>query len=149
MITKQNLPAGYEPYEKVKICSNYLGGETFILAVDDVLPILVGKGNKPQIWIQAISDVATKSFVQLVEASIPLFPFVRVIAEDGVISVIFNGQKIISMQPQDDGVIDIFQMDFSPIGFNIVGDSNHLRAGGIEFSSSTFSGVGTFIGFTL
>lgn len=149
MITKANLPQGYIPYAKIKLCSNSLSGSTFILSVDDVLPLLVGKGNKPQIWIQAIADVNKKSFVQIVESSIPLFPFVRVTTESGVVLVFVNDQVIMSIRPESDDEVNIFQIDLRPIGLNIVGDDKSLRSGGVEFSNSTFSGVGTFMGFSL
>ncbi|HBP0045303.1 TPA: hypothetical protein L5P36_006139, partial [Pseudomonas aeruginosa] len=149
VITKSNLPKGYIPYSKVKLCSNLLSGSTFILSVDEVLPLLVGKGNKPQIWIQAIADANMKSFVPIVESSIPLFPFVRVTTESGVVLVFVNDQVIMSIRSEVDDEINIFQMDLRPIGLNIVGDEKSLRSGGMEFSNSTFSGMGTFMGFSL
>ncbi|HHH9511512.1 TPA: hypothetical protein ACP32V_005582 [Pseudomonas aeruginosa] len=149
MITKSNLPKGYIPYSKVKLCSNLLSGSTFILSVDEVLPLLVGKGNKPQIWIQAIADANMKSFIPIVESSIPLFPFVRVTTESGVVLVFVNDQVIMSIRSEVDDEINIFQMDLRPIGLNIVGDEKSLRSGGMAFSNSTFSGMGTFMGFSL
>jgi hypothetical protein len=149
MITKENLPQGYVPYERVKLCSNHLSGSTFILSVDEVLPLLIGKGSKPQIWMQAISDVKNKAFVQIVESSIPLFPAVRVTTESGIVLVFVNDQIIMSIRSISDDEIDIFQLDLRPIGLNLVGDEDSLRAGGMEFSRSTFSGVGTFMGFSL
>lgn len=149
MITKSHLPKGYTPYARIRLCSNLLSGSTFILSVDEVLPLLVGRGNKPQIWIQAIADVGMKSFVQIVESSIPLFPFVRVTTESGVVLVFVNDQVIMSIRSESDDEINIFQIDLRPIGLNIVGDEKSLRSGGVEFSNSTFSGVGTFMGFSL
>ncbi|MBN0252312.1 hypothetical protein JTL41_33525, partial [Pseudomonas aeruginosa] len=111
--------------------------------------LLVGKGNKPQIWIQAIADANMKSFVPIVESSIPLFPFVRVTTESGVVLVFVNDQVIMSIRSEVDDEINIFQMDLRPIGLNIVGDEKSLRSGGMEFSNSTFSGMGTFMGFSL
>ncbi len=120
-----------------------------MFSVGDVLPVLVGKGNKPQIWIQAISDLEHKSFVQVVESSIPLFPFVRVTTESGAVLVSVGNQVIMSVRPELEDEVNIFQLDLRPIGLNIVGDKNSLKAGGAEFSGSTFAGAGTFMGFSL
>lgn len=147
MITKSNLPKGYIPYSKVKLCSNLLSGSTFILSVDEVLPLLVGKGNKPQIWIQAIADANMKSFVPIVESSIPLFPFVRVTTESGVVLVFVNDQVIMSIRSEVDDEINIFQMDLRPIGLNIVGDEkiSSFRRHGIQ--QQHFFWDGNFYGF--
>lgn len=149
MITKLPLPEGFQSYNIMRLCSNTLIGGAHILSVGDVLPLVIGVGSKPLIWMQAISDVKKKNFISIVESSIPQLSTVRVTVESGALVVTVKGHKVLSVREINKEEIDIFQMDLRPIGFNIFGDQEKLQAGGMQLSKNTFSGGGTFMGFTL
>lgn len=149
MITKSSLPNGFRPYDIINICSNRLLGGSYILSFGEVLPVLLGRGSKPLIWIQALSDVKEAAFLQVVEESIPLFPTVRVEAEKDSLLVTVSNSRVLVVRQIDEKTIEIPEIDLRPVGFNLHGDRNKLNAGGLEFSNNTFSGGGTFIGFSL
>ena len=145
MITKSNLPDSYHPYGRLTLCSNLLIGGGHLIQIDDILPLLVGKGEIPQIWLQAPTDIARKTFTQLVIASVAAHPAILLNFDSGVLSVSAGGKSMLRVRETgpDEAMVDL--LDLRPVGFNIVGDEKCLTAGGVKMSGNTISGGGTFL----
>lgn len=147
MITRENLPKSYSPYETLVVCSNTLSGGGHILAIGDALPILVGKGEKPQIWLQALSNPDKNEFVTIVEASISKHPAVKVLEENGAINIHVGGTNVLSVKVLSDTSAEVFFLDLRPLGINLYGSNSELKVGNSTFSGNSFAGGGTMIGF--
>lgn len=145
MITKGNLPVAYQPYGRLTLCSNLLIGGGHLIQIGDILPLLVGKGEIPQIWLQAPTDIAGQTFTQLVIASVAAHPAILLNFEGGILSVSAGGKSILRVRGvgPDEAIVDF--LDLRPVGFNIVGDKESLNAGGMKMSRNTISGGGTFL----
>lgn len=147
MITRDKLPKSYTPYSTLTVCSNILLGGSNILAIGKVLPILVGKGEKPQVWLQARSDPKNSKFVTIVEASISKHPAVKVFEDNNVLNISVAGTNILSVKASDENSAEILLLDLRPLGLNVYGNESQLQAGGSTFTQNTFSGGGTLIAF--
>ncbi|WP_067609836.1 hypothetical protein [Marinobacter sp. UBA4489] len=146
MITKDKLPEGFTPYPSLVVCSNTISGGGHIVAVGETLPLLIGKGDKPKIWLQAVQNAKTNSFVTIVEASISKHPSVKVYEETDHLRIVISGEVVLSVisPSSEEAIID--KLDFRPIGLNMVGDNSSLMVGGSVFSGNSIHGGGTFIG---
>jgi len=147
MITLKNLPEDYQPYTSLTICSNTLLGGGHIVAVGETLPIVIGKGVKPQIWLQAMSAPNSKEFVSIIESSVSKHPAVEVLEEEGAIVVTIQGSKVLVVKAVSDQAATVLQLDLRPIGLNLFGDQSSLTAGGSTLSNNTMSGGAVLIGF--
>jgi len=147
MITRNNLPENYQPFDTLIICSNTLKGGGHLVAVGDTLPLVIGKGEKLKVWLQALANAQKNEFVLIVEESISKHPAVKVYEEAGVLNVMISGEIILSVEEKSSDSAVISKLDFRPIGLNLFGDANSLNAGGGIFSGNTMSGGGTLIGF--
>lgn len=147
MITRENLPTSYKPYETLVICSNSMLGGGHIVSVGDVLPLVIGKGEKPQIWLQAISNPETKEFVSIIEASVSKHPAVEILEKDGSIEVTIQDSKILLVRAESENKAVVSHLDLRPIGLNLVGNASSLSVGGSTFSGNSMSGGGVLIGF--
>lgn len=147
MITRDTLPEAYKPYQKLTVCSNVLIGGGHLVALGEVLPLLVGSGESPTVWLQAPTDQTGKSYVPLVLASVASHPAVTVISNRQGLTVSVGGVPVIHVAQVDSESAVIDLLDLRPIGLNIFGDGTSLTAGGASFSQNTFSGVGTLIAF--
>jgi len=147
MITRTTLPSTYKPYQTLTICSNKLIGGGHIGVLGEVLPLLIGKGEGPTIWLQAPTDKGGKCYIPLVTASVASHPAVGVVSSNDSLTVSVGGVPVISVKQldQDSAVIDF--LDLRPVGLNIYGNAAALTAGGTTFSQNTFSGGGTLIAF--
>lgn len=147
MITRENFPTSYKPYETLVICSNSMLGGGHIVSVGDVLPLVIGKGEKPQIWLQAINNLETKEFVSIIEASVSKHPAVEILEKDGSIEVTIEDNKILVVRAESENKAVVSHLDLRPIGLNLVGNASSLSVGGSTFSGNSMSGGGVLIGF--
>lgn len=147
MISRNSLPTNYQPYDKLTICSNTLLGGGHVIAVGEILPIVIGKGTKPQIWLQAMSAPNSKEFVSIIESSVSKHPAVEVIEMDGSIIINIQGIKVLVVKANSDNSALVSQLDLRPIGLNVYGNQSSLTAGGSTFSGNTMSGGAVLIGF--
>ena len=107
MITRDNLPKSYSPYEKLVVCSNTLSGGGHILAIGEVLPVLVGKGEKPQVWLQALSNPDKSEFIIIVEASISKHQAVKVFEDNGVLNIHVGSTSVLSVRVTGEDIAEI------------------------------------------
>ena len=145
--TLKNLPDSFETYNILKICSNTLTGGGHVLAVGEVLPIIIGRGEKPKIWLQALNDPIKKEFVLIVENSISKHPSVKVTETDNTISITIQQTKILSVKNISDNSAEVDFIDLRPIGFNLYGDSSSMNVGNSSFTGNSMHGVNVLVGF--
>jgi hypothetical protein len=147
MITIKNLPESYTPYNTLVVCSNTLTGGGNIVAVGDILPLVVGKGDKPKIWLQALADPKTKEFITIVDASISKHPSIKVFEQDDALKIIVSSTVVLSVKATGEDSVEIDNLDMRPLGLNLYGTKTELRVGTNTFSGNSMSGGGTLIGF--
>jgi hypothetical protein len=147
MITKDNLPKSYTPYKTLVVCSNTLSGGGNILAIGEVLPVLVGKGEKPQVWLQALSNPDKNEFITIVEASISKHQAVKVFEDSDALNIHVGGTNVLSVRVIGDDSAEVFSLDLRPLGINLHGNNSVLKVGNSTFSRNSFAGRGTMIGF--
>lgn len=149
MITQDNKPKNYTPLDILKICSNIISDGGHLVAIGDVLPILIGKGEKPKVWLQAIADAKSNTFVSIVEESISKHPNVKVFENDGYLTIMVAEKVVLGVKMTGDNTANIDKLDFRPIGLNMYGDSESLNIDDSSFSGNFMSGGGTLIGFAV
>lgn len=145
MITKDHLPPTYLPYQQLTLCSNLLIGGGHLIQTGNALPLLIGKGPTPQVWLQAPTDPSGKAFAPLVSASVATHPAVSVSSESGALRVYAGGTLVLRVRQINDQQAEVDELDLRPIGFNIFGNKSSLTAGGMHMSGNAVSGGGTFL----
>lgn len=147
MITRNNLPETFRPYERLVFCSNVLIGGGHLLVVGEIVPLVIGGGEQPQVWLQAPATAEAKEYVLLIEASVSKHPAVNVISGSEGLAVTVGGTRVLRVKQITEQSAEVDLLDLRPIGFNVQGNSSGLHAGGASFSRNTFNGVGALIAF--
>lgn len=142
MITRSNLPRSYRPYKSLDFCSNVIVGGGHILVVGEILPLLVGEGKSPRIWLQAISRPGSKEFITVVDDSRAVHPVVSVEVKDKSIVIYVGSRIVLRVESTKEGEANVSEVDFRPLGLNVFGNSSALTIGGMSLSNNTFSNVG-------
>jgi hypothetical protein len=146
VITRNSLPAGYTAYSDLTICSNRLIGGGHLLAIGEALPLVVGSGTEPMVWLQStLLPVPGGEFGLVVDGSIPRVPGISVSAGPNGLTFVAGGMTLLRIKqltPQS-AVVDM--LDLRPLGLNVFGDSNGLNAGTSTFSRNSISGPGAMI----
>ena len=111
-----------------------------------VLPLLIGVGATPRIWLQAVSAPGSKEFTTVVDDSKSTHPAVSVTTEGNKVVVSVRGRTVITAESNSEQSVTVNELDFRPIGLNVFGNSSSLSLGGTQLSNNTFSGVGVAFG---
>jgi len=146
MITNENLPESFLPYQDLNFCSNNILGGGHIFAIGKVLPLLIGVGSTPRVWLQAVAAPNSKEFVTIVADSESTHPAVDVSVIGNKIVVSANGKVVLNVEAIDDKHAVVSEVDFRPLGLNVFGSSEALSLGGMKLSRNTMSGVGVAFG---
>jgi len=149
MITIKNLPKSFVAYKTLVVCSNKIIGGGHFLAVGEILPIVVGKGDKPKVWLQALDSPDTKNFVTVVDESISKSPSVQVYENNGILKVIVSGTIVLSVKATGEDSAEVDTLDMRPLGLNLYGTKNTLMVGNNTFSGNSMSGGGTLLGLRI
>jgi hypothetical protein len=146
MITLNSKPNDYIPFETLIVCSNTVKGGGNLVAIGDILPLLVGKGDIPQVWLLALANAQTNEFIPIVERSVSKHPAVKVYEESGTLNVMISGEIVLSVSKNSEASASVKKLDFRPLGLDMHGNEELLSVGGGSFSGNSMSGGGTLIG---
>lgn len=149
MYTLSYLPETYIPLESLIICSNKLLGGGFAFSLGEGLPLIVGQGTFPTVWLQGAVLPGSKELITLIDNNVSLVESLVVSAnlENRTIEVIFNKNiKVIEVKLIDEKSAEITYLDLKPLGFNIFGNRGELHIGSSNFSRNTIHGTNVFLG---
>ncbi len=141
-ITRGQLPQAFMPYAELTVCGNRVIGGGHLIAIGDVLPLLVGRGQ--MIWLQAKLR-EDGDFALLVDGSIPRVPGIAVFTRDDALYVVAGSVTLLRIKETSPESAVIDMLDLRPVGLNIFGDKEQLMAGGATFNKNTFAGGGVVI----
>ena len=138
-----NLPANYQPFGNLNVCSNTLSGDGGIpFQIGESYPLLIGWSEKaPLIWIRAPRDPSGKDWIELVSANRVLHQGFQVAQEAGLVSVSFQGRLIVTVRQSSKESAQVEALDLRPIGLNVYGSRDGLTAGTVKMDSSAFVGA--------
>ena len=142
------IPASYTPYEAISFCGNTFKNLKYIIDDNGLIPILIGKGDFPRIWLYAKNN---DNPIALVKDSISVIPQIKVaiLQKNKTLKVeILNSQNsYISILEIDfgDNKVSVNKLDLRPVGYNMFGDTNSLNIGGNQYSQNIFEGMQTLV----
>lgn len=147
MYSIENLPDGYVALNKLNVCSNVLIGGGFAFSLGSILPLIIGKGSVPMVWMQAYDFKMKKSKI-LVDGNISKHPDVLVKKPDDGVIEISTGKDVRILRVKNTGIDSsvVSFIDLRPVGLNIIGNQNELKVGNSSFSKNTIEGANVFFG---
>ena len=147
MYTVKKMPTGFHSLDTLKVCSNKITGKGFLFSLWGELPLIIGAGEEPMVWLKAIQDAESKKLFLLVDENISTVKDISVTKPDeGIIEIFYKSElPILKVKKIDSKSAEIYYLDLKPLGFNIKGDQKKLMVGGSSFSNNTFNGSGIFM----
>ena len=148
-MTEIHLPKEFIAFEELEFCSNILQNCNIPIIINDKPVVLVGKGERPQIWLWGLLDPKSPLLVPLVYSNcVRLFTApIKVESEKNYTRVKLNDTIIIEaakhLHSEEKAMVD--QLDMRPLGFNIYGNSSTLHVGTNVMVGNRISGGNAFI----
>ena len=148
------LPSNYTPYEELVICTNTLINGKVPIEIEKNIPLLIGKGEAPQIWLSVpgqkgewIDLIISNKKVKLKTKTLKQYLLTtEESAKDKSINVSMWNTKILSVVQETDKKAVVTKLDLRPFNLLIYGDNEGLHIGGQLLRENTMSNVHTMIG---
>jgi len=135
-------PNGYIPFEEINLCSNKLTNVKLIFIVGNIVPLIIGKGDVPLIWLKAFDG---RKWISILEMNKSTHILSRSIVVNDLVTV-YAGKSSVIKAKIVDGICKVLLLDLRPLGLNIYGDEKLLTVGEGEFFNNKFDEVGAMIG---
>ena len=146
MTNKVDLPSEYKPFKKLTICSNILENGLVPIIISGDVPFLIGKGKKPRVWINMLSQTTSGVTKAIVRDNLSLHNQVSVKDSENMVSVYVNNETLIEVIKHNDNEAEIIKLNLKMIGIDISGDKNALKVVTQTMSHNSFVNVDCMIG---
>jgi len=138
-----SLPTGYLKPKELKIASNTFINVETILKVNGSIPILIGDGDKPRIWLYIPANSEGTEWYPLIKDNFSTNRDVLVTGDGKSLKIISPQGTIIECKKHKDGVIEVTKLDLRIVGLDFFASGDTITFMGSSFSRSTFNNVGT------
>lgn len=140
------LPSQYVPFAKVRIGSNVLENVKALVSVGSNVPLLIGDGPTPRVWLSIPADRTGTSWYPLIKDNFSSHPDVRVDVHARTIVVKTPQGTVLSAIKGDKSFLSVQRLDLRPFGLNIYADEGSLHVMGSTLSKNEFRNVAVVIG---
>lgn len=141
-----SLPAGYIEPDKLEIASNKLENVKAILEVNGSIPILIGDGERPRVWLYIPANEEGTEWYPLIKDNFSTNPKILVITNDHSITIATPHGNILESEKRKDGVIEIKKLDLRPVGLDFLAEKDYINFMGNTFTRNTFKNVRVMFG---
>ncbi len=141
-----SLPTGYVTPPNLEIGTNKLNNVTAILEVNGNIPLLIGDGDKPRVWLYIPADNNGNEWYPLIKDNFSTNPNVLVIGDKSSTTIATKQGNILTCKKRSDGVIEVSKVDLTLIGLNFVATNDSVKFMNNTFTKNTFSNVGVMFG---
>lgn len=141
----KKYPKELKKLEKLTICSNELIGGGDLIKVDDFVPLVIGAGDVPKIWITMKYD---NNIIEIVKNNYSSNNQIKIKKDNfsREIVIFAESEKLISAKMINDTECVVEHLDFKPIGLNIYGTSKEINIANTKLSGNKFEGAMFMIG---
>lgn len=153
MSSQFELPKEYEPYDELIVCSNTLINGLILFEVEGHVPLLVGKGEIPHIWLDALIKPTGREWISLIENNRIVVESrfrndvleISISREEGLLKIWVGKFPILLVKSDSPTKANIKQLDLRPIGLNIYGSEEGLQMGDDRLNKNSFENVRTMV----
>ena len=143
---KDSLPTNYNAPKKIIIGTNTLENVKLILSFNGFVPILIGDGQNPRIWLNIPANKEGTEWYPLIKDNFSTNPKVRVIENENSVKITTPDGIIVECVKSSEDMIEVKRLNLKPFGLKIESDSEKLIVMNQTFTTSVFRDVGTMIG---
>lgn len=149
MITLKSLPETYHPLHQLVLCSNTLLGDVIPFEVNGKVPLLVGAGVEPRLWLSGSPDAVEADWLDVVVQNQPTsktYPITVDRPKRGTVRVRLGDTTIVVVRQRAPNRASVTLLDLRALGLDVEGDTQGLRFFDKTFQRHTIKGVNVAFG---
>ena len=129
-----SLPTSYSVPGKLMIGTNRLENVTALVTFNNYVPVLIGEGETPRVWLTIPANSKGTEWYPLVKDNFSTHPDVKVLTSNHNVQISTPDGIVVDAETFEDGSIDVHTLNLRPFGLNI-----HAEQGKLVIMNSTFS----------
>ncbi|GJL67848.1 MAG: hypothetical protein NPIRA06_04830 [Nitrospirales bacterium] len=140
-----SLPIDFRPYKQLEIATNKLIDGVALVSVNGFIPVLIGRGETPEIWVTIPADQQGKEWRPIVSKNSSLLDVITVIALGKKIEVAFADEIVLEVKEISGENAEITKCNLRPFGINVFLEDNCLKVMTNRYSGNTITEAEIFI----
>jgi len=136
-----DLPKKYQSFRHLKVGSNELDNVSAILEINGYLPLLLGDGITPKVWLSVPANTQGTDWYTLIKENFSSHPEVKVETGGKFIKVRARGVTVLNAIKTADKSLSILKLDLRPFGLEVFADNLLLNIMGNRLSNNEFRNV--------
>ncbi|WNM58813.1 hypothetical protein [Candidatus Nitrospira allomarina] len=140
-----SLPKEFTPYKQLEIATNKLIDGVALVSVNGFIPVLIGKGETPEIWVTIPADQQGKEWRPIVSKNTSLLEVITVNTKGKVIGVAMGDDIVLEVKEITSESAEITQCNLRPFGINVFLEDDCLKVMTNRYSGNTITGAKIFI----
>ena len=141
-----SLPVQFNPYKELELAKNKLIDGIALFSVNDFIPLLIGKGDNPEIWIYIPSDSKGESWQPLVKKNRSLHAQVQVENKGNSVVVTTPDGIVLEVKECGDDQAVITKLNLRPFGINVFLEGKGLNVMGSSMIGNKIVGAKVMVG---
>lgn len=140
-----NLPPQFVPFKKVRLGSNILENVIAVVSINGFIPLLVGDGESPKIWLSIPTNKEGTEWYPLVKENFSSHSEVSVkVAKKEAIVRTPQGTILTAIKDTENSLV-FFKLDLRPFGLNVYADVDALHVMGNKLAKNEFRNIPVII----
>ncbi|WP_342349338.1 hypothetical protein [uncultured Nitrospira sp.] len=140
-----SLPKEFTPYTQLEIATNKLVDGVALVSVNGFIPVLIGRGDAPEIWVTIPADQQGKEWRPIVSNNTSLLDVITVIAKGKVIEVALADEIVLEVKEITSESAEITKCNLRPFGINVFLEDDCLKVMTNRYSGNTITEAKIFI----
>ncbi len=140
-----SLPTEFTPYKQLEIATNKLVDGVALVSVNGFIPVLIGRGETPEIWMTIPADPQGKDWRPIVSKNTSLLDVLTVIAKGKVIEVAMADEIVLEVKEISRESAEITKCNLRPFGINVFLEDDCLKVMTNRYSGNTITEAKIFI----
>lgn len=140
-----NLPSNYHVPRRLALGTNVLEGVKLIVSFNGYVPILIGDGDNPRVWLNIPANRDGTEWYPLVKDNFPASKKVSILESEGSVQITIPDGVVLKCQKKNNGTIDVSYLNLEPFGLNVIADEERLVVMGNTFTGNVFKNVGAMV----
>lgn len=141
-----SLPTSYTPPPKLTIGTNTLENVKVLLSFNGFVPVLIGDGKQPRVWINIPTNKEGTEWYPLVKDNFSTNEKVTVLVSTNSVKINTPDGIVLECYKLSDGTLDVKRLNLKPFGLNVIADEIQLTVMNQMFMSSEFKNMDIMIG---
>ena len=135
------LPSQYTPFDEIEIGTNRLINVKVLFEINGHVPLLIGSGDIPRIWLSVPADPKGETWQPLVRDNKSFHP--KVIVQKGQDTLVIDTPDgiVLKVRKESDGIAKVQSINLRPFAISIYGDETSLKVYNSDLVRNVFTNL--------